>query len=142
MCLENNDLRSGTVSVDFKRVFRLRGGGSCGRSGRRRGRGLARPIGVVGEAEVRCWVRQIELVVKRGGFRRWLMRRDCGGVLRYAQGYKVRLGRAVVGLSWGGWETGNELWRGPLRPSRARVEKHFAVGASRGRIVAQGTGER
>jgi hypothetical protein len=67
--------------------------GSCGRSGRRRGRGLVWSVGfadVVGRAEVCCWVERIAQGLKRVGSGWWLMGRDCGRVLRYAQDDRLR----------------------------------------------------
>jgi hypothetical protein len=68
-----------SVNVDSKGVSGTRGVGSSGRSGRRRGRGLERLVGVagvVGRAEVCCWVERTEQGLRRVGSHRLLTRRD------------------------------------------------------------------
>jgi hypothetical protein len=72
------------------------------------GRGLVWPVGVadvVVRAEGCCWVGRMEQGLKLAGSRRWSMRRDRGGVLRYAQDDRLRrAGRIVPSLNWGGLE--------------------------------------
>src|SRR5579859_6016761 len=120
---------------EFRGVLLLSGGGSCGRSGRRRGRGWARRVEVaevVGWAERGCWVGQfvkrcrcwVERCVKR--CRCWVGRcvKRCrcwvercvqqGGCWRkaveeYGRRDSVWAGRIVARWSWTEWA---ERWLG------------------------------
>jgi hypothetical protein len=80
---------------------------------------LVWPVGVkdvVVWAELRCWVEGMEQGRKRGGSRRWAMRRDRGRVLRYAQDDRLRRARRIVPeLNWGGLETAHGPRRVRLR---------------------------
>src|SRR5579859_4017793 len=108
---------------ELKGVLLLSGGGSCDRSGRRRGRGWARRVEVaevVGWAERGCWV---ERCVKRSRcwFERCVQRGGCWrkAVEEYGRRDSVWAGRIVARWSW-----------------TERAERWLGVGLTRARIVA------
>src|SRR5579859_1180105 len=96
---------------EFKGVLLLGGGGSCGRSGRRRGRGWARPVEiaeVVGWAERGCWVeRCVKLsrcwrkAVEEYGWRDWVWARwKWAEIAERWLGVGLTRARIVAALRW------------------------------------------